>query len=257
MVWNFVNEEQKLKFIRYKSYDAMVEDIKEALKMLSIPEKAAFYPRFFKTGKGEYGEGDQFIGVTVPDQRKVSQEYFRKFSLDDLGVLLSSKIHEHRHCALLMLVAKFEKADHKLQNEIIQFYLKNLDYINNWDLVDTSCYKILGKYCFENDQDEILKDLAKQDHLWKKRIAIVSTMFYIKKDKISLTKYLVLKNLEHPHDLMHKANGWLLREMGKKNEAELLQILELNYKKIPRTTLRYAIEKLDNTVRQNILKGKF
>lgn len=235
----------------------MVGELKDALKMLSIPEKAQLYPRFFKTGKGEYGEGDEFIGVTVLDQRKVSQEYYKKISLEDLGLLLSSKIHEHRHCALLMLVAKFEKADHVLQNEIIQFYLSNVEHINNWDLVDTSCYKILGRYCFENNKDEILKDLAKQDHLWKKRIAIVSTMYYIKKNKIELTKYLVLKNLEQHHDLIHKANGWLLREMGKKNEEELLRFLEVNYQKMPRTTLRYAIEKLDYTVRQNSLKGKF
>lgn len=235
----------------------MVEEIKEALQLLAVPEKAAFYPYFFKTGKGEYGEGDQFIGTSVPDQRKIAKEYFLQISLSDLGKLLSSKIHEHRHCALLILVAKFEKATHTEQTEIIKFYLKNLKHINNWDLVDTSCYKILGKYCFENQTDEILFRLAESEDLWKKRIAIVSTLYFIKKNDVKRTKELVLKNLEHPHDLMHKANGWMLRELGKKDETELLQFLKNNYQKMPRTTLRYAIEKLEESVRKNILKGIF
>lgn len=235
----------------------MVEEIKEALNVLSIPEKAAFYPHFFKTGKGEYGEGDQFIGTSVPDQRKIAKEYFQQISLSDVGKLLSSKIHEHRHCALLILVAKFEKADDKEQSEIIRFYLKNLKHINNWDLVDTSCYKILGRYCFENQTDEILFNLAESKDLWHKRIAVVSTLYFIKKNKLTLTKDLVLKNLEHPHDLIHKANGWMLRELGMKNETELLQFLNENYQKMPRTTLRYSIEKLEGSVRKDILKGVF
>ncbi|WP_417428134.1 DNA alkylation repair protein [Halpernia sp.] len=234
------------------------QEIKSILFDLSIPEKAAFYPYFFKTGKGEYGEGDEFIGVTVPEQRKVAKEYFQKISFEELEELLSSKIHEHRHCALLMLVLKYEKnksIDEK--KEIVEFYLKNKKLINNWDLVDVSCYKILGNYCFNYQKDEILKTLSEEDNLWSKRMAIVSTMFYIKKGEFALTKKFVLKNLENFHDLMHKANGWLLREMGKKNEQELLSFLEKNYDKMPRTTLRYAIEKLDYDVRQNILKGKF
>lgn len=235
----------------------MFSEIKEALNVLSIPEKAAFYPHFFKTGKGEYGEGDQFIGTSVPDQRKIAKEYFQQISLLNLGNLLSSKIHEHRHCALLILVAKFEKSDDIEQKEIIRFYLNNLKHINNWDLVDTSCYKILGKYCFENQTIEMLLNLADSEVLWHKRIAVVSTLYFIKKNQLALTKDLVLKNLEHPHDLMHKANGWMLRELGKKNETDLLQFLEKNYQKIPRTTLRYAIEKLEFSVRKNILKGIF
>ena len=234
----------------------MVKEIKEALQMLSIPEKAAFFPRFFKTGKGEYGEGDEFIGVTVPDQRKISSAYYEKISLSNLEKILSSKIHEHRHCSVLMLVAKFEKANDEEKKEIITFYLKNLKHINNWDLVDSSCYKILGSFCYHSEDDVILKNLANADDLWQKRMAIVSTLYYIKKGKFSLTKHLVQKNLEYPHDLMHKANGWMLREMGKKNEQILLEFLENNYEKMPRTTLRYAIEKLDTEVRKAILNGK-
>ncbi|WHF50847.1 DNA alkylation repair protein [Chryseobacterium gotjawalense] len=235
----------------------MIEEIKSALQDLSIPEKKAFLPRFFKAGKGEYAEGDQFIGVTVPDQRKIAKEYWNRISLNELGQLLSSEIHEHRLCSLLMLVSKFEKSkDAKEKKEIVDFYLKNKKYINNWDLVDTSCYKILGRYCFENKEDSILINLSEEDNLWSKRIAVVSTMFHVKKDSFQLLEKLVIRNLNHHHDLMHKANGWLLREMGNRNEQQLLDFLQLHYQKMPRTTLRYAIEKLDENLRQDYLKGR-
>lgn len=232
-------------------------DIKQALEVLSIPEKAEFFPRFFKTGKGEYSEGDQFIGVTVPDQRAIAKEYFKTISLTELSKLLSSKIHEHRLTALLILVYKFETSkDQSEQKEIVDFYLNHLEYINNWDLVDTSCYKILGRYAYENQEEKVLIDLSNSEKMWEKRMAIVGTMHYIKKGKFDLTKEFALKNLLHPHDLMHKANGWLLREMGKKNEQELLDFLNLHYKKMPRTCLRYAIEKLDEDLRQDYLKSR-
>lgn len=232
-------------------------EIKTALQDLSIPEKAAFFPYFFKTAKGEYGEGDQFIGVTVPDQRKVANEYSQKISLEELKELLSSKIHEHRHCSLLMLVAKFEKTKNLGEKkEIVQFYLKNKKHINNWDLVDSSCYKILGRYCFETQDDRILLQLSEEKNLWSNRIAVVSTMFHVRKGSFEMMKQLVIKNLNHNHDLMQKANGWLLREMGKKNEKQLLDFLNLYYQKMPRTSLRYAIEKLEEDLRQKYLKGK-
>lgn len=236
----------------------MVETIKSALEFLTIKEKANFYPRFFKAGKGDYAEGDEFIGVTVPDQRKIAKEYWNKISLDELGELLSSKIHEHRHTALLMLVAKFEKSKNSDERkEIVDFYLKNKKFINNWDLVDNSCYKILGRYCFENQDDSILRQLAEEDNLWSKRMAIVGTMWHAKKgESFDLLKELALKNLKYPHDLLHKANGWLLREMGEKNQDELLNFLKVNYKNMPRTSLRYAIEKLDEELRQDFLKGR-
>ena len=234
----------------------IVQDIKKALQDLSIPEKAEFFPRFFKAGKGGYAEGDQFIGVTVPDQRKIVKEYFKNISLDEIGELLSSKIHEHRHTACLILVSKFEKSkDEKEKKDIVKFYLKNKKHINNWDLVDNSCYKILGRHCFENDDDSILRKLSEEDNLWSKRMAIVSTMWHVKNGKFDLTRELALKNLLHEHDLMHKANGWLLREMGEKNDQELLNFLKTHYQKMPRTSLRYAIEKLDESLRQRFLKG--
>lgn len=237
--------------------NSIVNEIKEALNLLSIPEKAAFFPRFFKTGKGEYGEGDQFIGVIVPDQRKVAKDYVQKISLRDLSELLSSEIHEHRLTALFLLISKFEKAkEQSVKDEIIEFYLNHLQYVNNWDLVDTSCYKILGRYAFENQKESLLKDLADSDEMWHKRIAVVGTMYYVKKGSFELTKQFVTQNLLHPHDLMHKANGWLLREMGNKNEAELINYLNEHHKNMPRTCLRYAIEKLDEELRQDYLKGR-
>lgn len=235
----------------------MVQEIKNALQFLSSAEKAAFLPQFFKSGKGEYAEGDQFIGVTVPEQRIVAKEYFQKISFKDLEELLSSKIHEHRLSALLMLLFKYEKTkDLKEKTEVVNFYLKNKKHINNWDLVDTSCYKILGHFCFETKDDSILIKLSEEESLWSKRIAVVSTMYHVKKGSFELLKSLALKNLHHEHDLMHKANGWLLREMGKKNESELLNFLNLHYQKMPRTTLRYALEKLPEKVRQDYLKSR-
>lgn len=231
--------------------------VKEALEMLALPEKAAFFPRFFKAGKGEYAEGDQFIGVTVPEQRKVAKEYFASISLEELSELLVSEIHEHSHCALLMLVFKFEKSKSAAEkSQIVEFYLNHKKYVNNWDLVDNSCYKILGRFCFEINDNSLLKALSEEDCLWSKRMAVVATMHHVKQGQFDLMKELVLKNLRHSHDLMHKANGWLLRVMGDKNEAELLNFLNENYRNMPRTSLRYAIEKLDEDLRQNYLKGK-
>ncbi|WP_332023559.1 DNA alkylation repair protein [Kaistella sp.] len=234
-----------------------VQEIKASLQDLALPEKAAFFPRFFKAGKGEYAEGDEFLGVTVPDQRKVVKEYWNRISLEEIAELLSSTIHEHRHCALLMLVNKFEKAKtEKEKKEIVNFYLKHKKFINNWDLVDNSAYKILGRHAYETKDDDLLRTLSREENMWSKRMAIVATMFHVKRGEFSLLKELALYNLQHPHDLMHKANGWLLREMGNKNVAELHGFLETNYRNMPRTTLRYAIEKFDEDLRQDFLKGR-
>lgn len=235
----------------------ILKEIKESLVVLSIPEKAAFFPKFFKTGKGEYGEGDLFLGVTVPNQRSVAKEFYSKISLKELSELLSSPFHEHRLTALLMLISKFEKTKNQaVKDEVVKFYLSHLPHINNWDLVDTSCYKILGRYAFENQKENLLKELSNSYQMWHKRIAVVGTMYYVKKGSFELTKEFVTQNLHHPHDLMHKANGWLLREMGNKNEAELIDYLNKYYKEMPRTCLRYAIEKLDEELRQDYLKGR-
>ena len=235
----------------------MVNEIKSALQDLALPEKAVFFPRFFKAGKGEYAEGDEFIGVTVPDQRKIAKEYWQRISLPEIAELLSSKIHEHRHCALLMLVNKFEKEKSETEkSEIVSFYLKHKKFINNWDLVDNSAYKILGRHAFETENENLLRTLAAEENMWSKRMAIVATMFHVKRGEFSLLKELALYNLHHPHDLMHKANGWLLREIGNKDEEVLLDFLKIYYQNMPRTTLRYAIEKLDEDLRQDFLKGR-
>ncbi|GEN78163.1 DNA alkylation repair protein [Chryseobacterium hagamense] len=234
-----------------------VKEIKEALTALAVSEKAEFFPKFFKTGKGEYGEGDLFIGVKVPDQRLVAKEYYEKISLQELSLLLSSGYHEHRLTALFILTFKFEKTkDGTVQETLVEFYLNHLQYINNWDLVDSSCYKILGRYCFENQHEDLLRNLSHSDMMWHKRIAVVGTMHYVKKGSFELTKEFVTRNLKHPHDLMHKANGWLLREMGQKNQQELIDYLNRYYQEMPRTCLRYAIEKLDEALRQDYLKGR-
>ena len=235
----------------------MVNEIKSALQDLALPEKAVFFPRFFKAGKGEYAEGDEFIGVTVPDQRKIAKEYWQRISLPEIAELLSSKIHEHRHCALLMLVNKLEKEKSETEkSEIVSFYMKHKKFINNWDLVDNSAYKILGRHAFETENENLLRTLAAEENMWSKRMAIVATMFHVKRGEFLLLKELALYNLHHSHDLMHKANGWLLREMGDKNIGELIQFLETHYQKMPRTTLRYAIEKFDEDLRQDFLKGR-
>ncbi|PKF75311.1 DNA alkylation repair protein [Chryseobacterium sp. PMSZPI] len=236
---------------------SILKEIKEALAVLSIPEKAVFFPKFFKTGKGEYGEGDLFLGVKVPDQRSVAKEYYSKISLKELSELLSSKYHEHRLTALFMLISKFEKTkDLSIREEIVEFYLNHLSHVNNWDLVDSSCYKILGRYAYETKKENLLRDLSESEEMWHKRIAVVGTMHYVKKGSFELTKEFVTRNLKHPHDLMHKANGWLLREMGQKNGNELIHYLNKYYTEMPRTCLRYAIEKLDEEVRQDYLKGR-
>lgn len=234
-----------------------IKDVKEALVVLSSPKRKRTNEWFFKTGKGEYGEGDIFIGVRIPDIRKVVKAFYREINLPEIKKLITSKIHEERMCALLILVSKFEKTkEEKKRKSIVDFYLQHRKFINNWDLVDASCHKILGRFCFENKNDEILFHLANEDDLWSKRIAIVSTMYHLKKGELDLTPEIALKNLYHEHDLMHKANGWLLREMGKKDEEKLFIFLKNHYQKMPRTCLRYAIEKLDEDLRQDFLKGK-
>ena len=236
---------------------SIYNQILEALQFLSNPEKAAFLPYFFKTGKGEYAEGDKFIGVVVPDSRKIVKEFWQKAELSDIQEILKSEFHEMRLVALLILVNKFEKSkDKNEQKKLVDFYLKNTKYINNWDLVDLSCYKLLGRYCFENQQDVILRKLSDSENMWEKRIAIVGTMYHVKKGNFDLTIELALNNLQHSHDLMHKANGWLLREIGNKNEEVLLDFLKIHYKNMPRTCLRYSIEKLDEDLRQDFLKGR-
>ena len=232
------------------------QQIEEALQMLSTPERAIQMPRYFKTGKGEYGEGDIFYGVSVPDQRSVAKEFYREISLEELSEVLKSEVHEMRLTAILILVAKYKKAKSNTEKrQLVDFYLDHLEYVNNWDIVDSSAHKILGAYAFHNGEEEILYKLSSDEDMWKKRVAVVGSFWFIKNRHYELTQKLVLNNLKHPHDLMHKANGWMLREIGKKDESVMLDFLNKYYKEMPRTSLRYAIERLDEELRQDYLKG--
>lgn len=235
----------------------MIEQLKSTLQDLADEGKAKIMMRFFKTGKGEYGEGDIFLGISVPNQRLIAKEFYQQVSLNYIENLLNSDIHEYRLTALLMLVLKYEKSkDELVRKEIIDFYLAQTSQINNWDLVDTSCYKILGHYCFHQKREELLFELADSEDLWEKRIAIVSTMYFIKQKSFSIIPEIVLKNLNHSHDLMHKANGWMLREMGKMNEEKLIEFLDEYTLQMPRTTLRYALEKIDPILKDYYMKLK-
>lgn len=226
------------------------------LKSLANPEKARLLQRFFKTGKGEYGEGDLFLGIMVPQSRAIAKRYLnleRKY----LEILLNSKIHEERLIALLILVENYRVANLSEKENIVKFYLSKANCINNWDLVDLSAHKILGHFLFEkSNKKEILYKLAASNNLWEKRIALVSTFYFISKDNFQDSLKLAKTLLHDRHDLIQKALGWMLREIGKRNIRVLESFLRENYKKMQRTSLRYAIEKFPEEKRQKYLKGE-
>ena len=234
----------------------MIEDIKKELQKYINPEKAVHYPKFFQAYEGGYGEGDKFIGVTVPNQRKVAKKYYKTISIKDVEKLLQQDIHEYRQTALFILTYKYEKSEETgRKKETVDIYISNTDYINNWDLVDSSAYKILGDYLFDKDK-KLLYKMANSSNMWEQRIAIIATLNFIKKgnfeDTLNISKILI----DHDHDLIHKAVGWMLREVGKKNYDVEYNFLIKYYKNMPRTMLRYSIEKFDEEVRQKFLKGK-
>jgi len=232
---------------------AEIEYIKKDLKLLSNSEKITIYQNFFKTGKGQYGEGDIFIGVTVPNTRKIAKKY-RKISLEVISKLLDSKIHEERLLGVLILVEKYQKLS---DDKIFLFYKKHNKKINNWDLVDLSADKIVGNYYYKNkDKINNLYKLAKSDNLWERRTSIVSTFYFIKNNNFKPTIDISLLLMNDRHDLIHKAVGWMLREVGKRNKKILLEFLNKNYRKMPRTMLRYSIEKLPESERKAYLLGK-
>jgi len=226
-------------------------DLLEELKKLSSKEKVATYQRFFKTGKGHYGEGDIFLGITVPETRRVARQFIH-ISPDEIEKHLRSKYHEERLAALMILVDNYQK---KRSKEIVRFYLKNLRYANNWDLVDLTADKILGSYLFDKNKS-ILYKLLKSSNLWERRIAIVSTFHFIKNNEFSDTLRISKLLLNDKHDLIHKAVGWMLREVGKRDEKTLESFLKAHYKIMPRTALRYAIERFPEEKRLRYLKGK-
>ncbi len=227
--------------------------IREEIRRQKNPEQAKILQRFFKTGKGEYGEGDCFYGIKVPVQRKIVKA-FKDLSLEEIKVLIHSSIHEERLIAVLILVEQFKKADSKNQKLIFNFYLKNRKGINNWDIVDLSAPNIIGSYLLDKDKS-LLYRFAKSKNLWEKRIAILSTFTFIRngffKDALKNSQIL----LNDKHDLIHKAVGWMLREIGKRDIKVEEEFLKQHYKTMPRTMLRYAIEKFPENKRQSYLSG--
>lgn len=218
------------------------KEIKESLIEIGNEEKAKNLRWFFKTGKGQYGEGDLFLGITVPENRMIAKHYMDT-PLEELEILIADPYHEVRFCALLILVEQFKKQ--KAQRErIVEFYLSHTQYINNWDLVDLSCPAILGNYLLDKERS-LLDRLIHSNLLWEQRIAIVTNWTLIRKGELDDIFRLAEVVLNHPHDLMQKATGWMLREAGKKDKERLCHFLGKYHTTMPRTTLRYAIEKLD------------
>lgn len=235
-----------------------LHELKTELAQKSSPEKAAFFPRFFKTGPGQYSEGDLFMGVTVPDCRHVARQ-FKALPKKDVIALLRSKWHEERLVALLILGMQYQKTDENTQAEIYTIYLANTTWINNWDLVDLSCRDIVGAYIYHHpDLQHTLDKLAASELLWDRRIAVISTFYFLMKGEPAPTLRIVETLLPDKHDLIQKANGWMLRELGKRVDEQLLvDFLKTHYTAMPRTTLRYAIERFPATVRRQFLKGIF
>jgi 3-methyladenine DNA glycosylase AlkD len=229
-------------------------ELKTKIRLLADKEVAETMRWFFKTGKGDYGEGDKFVGLKVPTQRKLAKEYY-DLTLPDVSRLLKSPIHEERLISLFILVDKYQKADDKARTQIFNFYLKNRKGINNWDLVDLSAPNIVGKNLFEQDKSILFK-FALSKNLWERRIAILATLEFIKNGDYRTTLQLSKILLNDEHDLIHKAVGWMLREIGKKDLTVEEKFLRANYKKMPRTMLRYSIEKFPEGKRRKYLQGK-
>lgn len=235
-----------------------LDKIKNELQKSADPAKAEHHYRFFKAFPGGYGEGDQFLGITVPVQRQAARKYYREVSLSEVEKLLQDLYHEYRLTALLIMRLKFDKAGAPItaeQSEIVRLYLNNIPYINNWDLVDSSAPYILGPYLYHKDISPLEK-LSTSGNLWAERTAVLATFYFIRKNSYSETLRLSRLFLHHPHDLMHKAVGWMLREIGNRDFAIEFEFLKEHYHNMPRTMLRYAIEKFDPELRQQFLKGR-
>jgi 3-methyladenine DNA glycosylase AlkD len=225
------------------------------LQLNANPEKGKFLQGFFKTGPGQYGEGDIFLGISVPQQRKVANSFFKDISLIEVQKMLEDKRHEIRLTAVFMLVLKYQKSKAEEQKaEIAEFYIQNASKFNNWDLVDSSAGQILGAWLYDKDRGKLYA-FAESENLWEQRISIISTFFFIRKGDFKDTLKIAENLLRHKHDLIHKAVGWMLREVGNRDFETEFEFLSKHYKVMPRTMLRYAIEKFDENIRQQFLKG--
>ena len=231
-----------------------VQEIRARLRKLGDKERAKNSQWFFKTGPGEYGEGDRFLGIKVPELRKLAKEY-QAIPLTETTQLLQSPIHEERLLALLILVRAFANGDERFKEIIYHLYLDNTQCINNWDLVDLSAVYIVGAFLMEKSKKPLYA-LAKSNSLWERRIAIIATFYFIKDGELTEPMKIARMLLSDKEDLIHKAVGWMLREVGKRHLATEERFLKEHYKKMPRTMLRYAIEKFPEPKRQRYLKGK-
>ena len=230
-------------------------DILSKLLSVSNPKQAAFLQRFFKTKPGQYAEGDMFLGIRVPVLREIAKAN-RATPLEEIAILIQNPYHEARFCALLLLMDHFKRSKEVAEKErCFQFYLQHTAYINNWDLVDVSCTHIIGSWLMDKDR-QILYRLAESKNMWEQRIAIVSTLAFVRKGQFHDTLELVKKLITHPHDLIHKAMGWVLREVGKKERLLLTTFLNEHATRLPRTTLRYAIEHYPEEERKAFLLRK-
>jgi 3-methyladenine DNA glycosylase AlkD len=232
-----------------------VANLYNELKAVSSKERAEAGAWFFKTGPGQYGEGDKFIGVTVPNQRKIAKRIEKDFSIHDIAESLDSPWHEERLTALLILVIKYKKSSLEQKDEIALFYLDNAEKVNNWDLVDSSAPYILGDWLLDKDK-KVLYSLCRSDNLWEKRISIITTLNFIRNGHYNDTLKISEQLLNDNHDLIHKASGWCLREVGKKDEKALTDFLDKYTSAMPRTMLRYAIERLPDEKRKHYLNLK-
>lgn len=223
--------------------------LKKELKKSSDLKRANVLRGFFKTGKGEYGEGDVFLGLTAEEIKNVAKKYYQNANYNDWQILLKSKIHEERMVALRMLILKYQKGNFKEKEKIFNFYLKNAKKINNWDLVDVSAPKIVGDYLL-NKPRSVLYKLARSNNLWERRIAILATFAFIRNNEFEDTLKIAKILLNDKHDLIHKAAGWMLREVGNRNQEAEEEFLKKYYLKMPGTMLRYAIEKFDKKKRK-------
>ncbi len=229
--------------------------LEQELKAAGDATRAAQVARYFKTGKGEYGEGDIFLGIPVPVMRRIALKH-RMLVLADLQKLLDSKIHDHRAAALEILAVQFTRGDERLREEIVRLYLRNTSRINNWDLVDGSARPILGEY-LKTRPRTILRKLAKSKSVWERRIAIISTMTLVWAGELDDAMEISEMLLDDEHDLIHKAVGWVLREAGVEDRVRLIAFLEKHYARMPRTALRYAIEHFPPVQRKKALAGSF
>jgi 3-methyladenine DNA glycosylase AlkD len=231
-----------------------LNELQYEIKKNADPQKAVVLQRFFKTGKGQYGEGDLFYGIMVPVQRSLAKK-FKELSLNEIKKLLNSRVHEERLIGLLIIVEQFRNGDDKIKEDVFTFYHLNRKRINNWDLVDLTADKISGAYLFDKDKSLLYK-LAESKNIWERRIAIMSTFHFIKNYSFADALCISEKLLYDKHDLIHKAVGWMLREIGKRDLKTEEEFLFKYYKIMPRTMLRYAIEKFPEYKRQAFLKGK-